>query len=244
MFLKIRKDICSTFKFWGIIMSLIIQRGVFRPRLKDLIQMNTPRVVIQESKKAFRAIFKRNDLEAAMGALSNLKGVGPAMASGRPFQPLSVDEAKLKQRERKTRVLWKPLWSGWNCVWCVVFCTRALASNKLNTSRDFKLCAPLQRGKFYPQLTNLVRINTPRAVQTESKKAFRKLPNLDAAITTLCGLKGVGCTLASGWRPACLELKTRMHCRCLRLLIWTNQEMYERVFACFLDAEILSSVPT
>ena len=60
----------------------LIQRGVFRPRLKDLIQMNTPRVVLQESKKAFRAIFKRNDLEAAMGALSNLKGVGPAMASG------------------------------------------------------------------------------------------------------------------------------------------------------------------
>ena len=57
---------------------------------------------------------------------------------------------------------------------------------------------PLQRGKFYPQLTNLVRINTPRAVLTESRKAFRKLPNLDAAITTLCGLKGVGCTLASG----------------------------------------------
>ena len=44
--------------------------------------MNTPRVVLQESKKAFRAIFKRNDLESAMNALSNLKGVGPAMASG------------------------------------------------------------------------------------------------------------------------------------------------------------------
>jgi len=58
-----------------------LARGVFRPRLKDLIQMNTPRVVLQESKKAFRAIFKRNDLEAAVGALSNLKGVGPAMAS-------------------------------------------------------------------------------------------------------------------------------------------------------------------
>jgi len=43
----------------------------------------------------------------------------------------------------------------------------------------------------------LVRINTPRAVQTESRKAARKLPNLEAAITTLCGLKGVGTTLAS-----------------------------------------------
>merc|ERR1711923_607273 len=55
----------------------------------------------------------------------------------------------------------------------------------------------LARGKFYPQLTNLVRINTPGAVQTESRKAFRKLPNVDASITTLCGLKGVGTTLAS-----------------------------------------------
>merc|ERR1719239_1452887 len=65
----------------------------------------------------------------------------------------------------------------------------------------------LARGKFYPQLTNLVRINTPRAVQTESRKAFRKLPNLDAAITTLCGLKGVGCTLASAVLAAgCPEL--------------------------------------
>ena len=44
--------------------------------------MNTPRVVMQETKKAFRAIDKRKDIEAAVSALSNLKGVGPAMASG------------------------------------------------------------------------------------------------------------------------------------------------------------------
>lgn len=49
-----------------------------------------------------------------------------------------------------------------------------------------------------------MRINTPRAVQTESRKALRKLPNLDAAITTLCGLKGVGCTLASGGLASCM----------------------------------------
>merc|ERR1712130_808017 len=78
-----------------------LARGVFRPRLKDLIQMNTPRVVLQESKKAFRAIFKRNDLEAAMGDLSNLKGVGPAMASavlaaGCPeLAPFMADECLL-----------------------------------------------------------------------------------------------------------------------------------------------------
>ena len=58
----------------------------------------------------------------------------------------------------------------------------------------------LQRGKFFPQLTNLVRINTPKAVQTESRKAFRKLPNVEQAISTLTNLKGVGTTLASGLR--------------------------------------------
>ncbi len=61
---------------------LKLQRGQFRPRLKDLVQMNTPRVVMQETKKAFRQISKKNDLESAVQALSNLKGVGPAMASG------------------------------------------------------------------------------------------------------------------------------------------------------------------
>jgi hypothetical protein len=56
---------------------------------------------MQESKKAFRAIFKRNDLEAAIGALSNLKGVGPAMASavlaaGCPeLAPFMADECLL-----------------------------------------------------------------------------------------------------------------------------------------------------
>ena len=56
-----------------------------------------------------------------------------------------------------------------------------------------------QRGKFFPQLTNLVRINTPKAVQTETRKAFRKLPHsLEQATATLTNLKGVGTTLASG----------------------------------------------
>eukprot|EP00092_Neocalanus_flemingeri_P015064 GFUD01016271.1.p1 GENE.GFUD01016271.1~~GFUD01016271.1.p1 ORF type:complete len:387 (+),score=101.95 GFUD01016271.1:293-1453(+) len=78
-----------------------LARGQFRPRLKDLIQMNTPRVVMQETKKAFRAIYKKNDLEAAVSALSNLKGVGPAMASavlaaGSPeVAPFMADECLL-----------------------------------------------------------------------------------------------------------------------------------------------------
>merc|ERR1719400_1610338 len=36
---------------------------------------------MQDTKKAFRAIDKRKDIEAAVAALSNLKGVGPGMAS-------------------------------------------------------------------------------------------------------------------------------------------------------------------
>lgn len=53
------------------------------------------------------------------------------------------------------------------------------------------------RGKFYPQLNYLVKVNTPRAVMLETKKAFKKLPNLELALSALSNLKGVGTTLAS-----------------------------------------------
>ncbi len=60
-----------------------------------------------------------------------------------------------------------------------------------------------QRGKFFPQLSYLVKVNTPRAVIQETKKAFRKLPNLEQAITALSNLKGVGTTMASGLYTYC-----------------------------------------
>lgn len=44
----------------------------------------------------------------------------------------------------------------------------------------------------------LIKVNTPRAVMAETKKAFKKLPNLGLAITALSNLKGVGTTMASG----------------------------------------------
>ena len=44
--------------------------------------MNTPRLCMAETKKAFRALRKKQDLNSAIQALCNLKGVGPAMASG------------------------------------------------------------------------------------------------------------------------------------------------------------------
>ncbi|XP_055689930.1 uncharacterized protein LOC129793723 [Lutzomyia longipalpis] len=53
------------------------------------------------------------------------------------------------------------------------------------------------RGKYYPQLSYLVKVNTPRAVMQETKKAFKKLPNIEQAITALSNLKGVGTTMAS-----------------------------------------------
>ncbi|XP_058447595.1 kinesin-related protein 6-like [Malaya genurostris] len=53
------------------------------------------------------------------------------------------------------------------------------------------------RGRFFPQLSYLIKVNTPRAVQNETKKAFKKLPNLEQAITALSNLKGVGTTMAS-----------------------------------------------
>ena len=58
-----------------------LSHGTFKQKLKDLIQMNTPRVVMQETKKSFRALEKRNDLEAAISVLSSMKGVGPNFAS-------------------------------------------------------------------------------------------------------------------------------------------------------------------
>lgn len=66
-----------------------LARGKFIPRIKDLVQMNTPRLCITETKKAFRALLKKDDLSSAIQALCNLKGVGPAMASG--------EEASLKK---------------------------------------------------------------------------------------------------------------------------------------------------
>ncbi|XP_064477872.1 uncharacterized protein LOC135391526 [Ornithodoros turicata] len=55
----------------------------------------------------------------------------------------------------------------------------------------------LMRGKYRPQLLDLVKINTELAVKSTSKKAFRKLPNLSSAITALTNLKGIGPATAS-----------------------------------------------
>ncbi|XP_059476860.1 uncharacterized protein LOC132197534 isoform X2 [Neocloeon triangulifer] len=74
----------------------------------------------------------------------------------------------------------------------------------------------LARGKFYPQLSYLIKVNTPKAVMSETKKAFKKLPNLESAITALTNLKGVGTTMASALlAAACPEEAPFMADECL-----------------------------
>jgi len=74
-----------------------LARGKFRPTLTNLVMMNTPRVCMQETKKAFRKLSK-DDMLGAVQALCNLKGVGPQMASavlaaGAPhLAPFMADE--------------------------------------------------------------------------------------------------------------------------------------------------------
>jgi hypothetical protein len=76
-----------------------------------------------------------------------------------------------------------------------------------------------QRGKFYPQLSYLIKVNTPKAVMSETKKAFRKLPNLEGAITALTNLKGVGTTMASALlAAACPEEAPFMADECLMVI--------------------------
>ena len=55
------------------------QRGKFRPRLTELVQTNTEKEVIDASTEAFQ---KLPDVPAAIQALTVLRAIGPATASG------------------------------------------------------------------------------------------------------------------------------------------------------------------
>ena len=59
----------------------------------------------------------------------------------------------------------------------------------------------LLRGKFRPSILDLVRTNTESAVKNVTKKAFKKMPNINAAITALTQLKGIAPATASGKPP-------------------------------------------
>lgn len=58
---------------------IIFQRGKFRPRLTELVQTNSEEDVKAASTKAFKAL---PDISAAISALTVLRAVGPATASG------------------------------------------------------------------------------------------------------------------------------------------------------------------
>ncbi|RWS10509.1 uncharacterized protein B4U79_14800 [Dinothrombium tinctorium] len=60
------------------VMKWKLMRGKYRPRLIDLVKINTELAVLQTTKKAFR---KLPNLGGAIQALTNLKGIGPASAS-------------------------------------------------------------------------------------------------------------------------------------------------------------------
>ena len=57
----------------------------------------------------------------------------------------------------------------------------------------------VQRGKFRPRLQQLVASNSEDTVEKCSSKAFSLLPDVQAAISELSLLKGVGPATASGW---------------------------------------------
>lgn len=60
------------------------------------------------------------------------------------------------------------------------------------------MAASSQKGKFRPRLQQLIGSNSEDAVQSSTSKAFGLLPDVQAAITELCKLKGVGPATASG----------------------------------------------
>lgn len=75
-----------------------LTRGKFRPRLTEMVQTNSPQIVLDASQSAFDLL---PDVEQAIKALTVLKAVGPATASailaaGAPDQvPFMADESML-----------------------------------------------------------------------------------------------------------------------------------------------------
>eukprot|EP00069_Balaena_mysticetus_P016065 bmy_01884T0 len=59
------------------------------------------------------------------------------------------------------------------------------------------------RGRFRPRLQRLVTANSPELVVQRSAAAFRLLPVVNAAVTELCALRGVGPAIASRSASGC-----------------------------------------
>ncbi|XP_065580233.1 uncharacterized protein LOC136040086 isoform X2 [Artemia franciscana] len=75
-----------------------LARGKFRPRLLQLVQMNTPRLVKLTTQQALKRIINKKELTPALQSLCTLKGIGPGFASavlaaGAPeLAPFMADE--------------------------------------------------------------------------------------------------------------------------------------------------------
>ena len=57
--------------------------GKYRPKLLDLIRINTELSVTSITRKAFKKISAAKNLQQAITMLVNLKGIGPSTASGK-----------------------------------------------------------------------------------------------------------------------------------------------------------------
>ena len=113
----------------------------------NLVQMNTPRVVMQDTKKAFRNLQKKNDLQAAANVLCNIKGVGPAMASGEPLIKAtpknSNDQAIFNHKYPPPKVLKldhdhrvKKTKNGSQCTKSTIFCPKIRKKIQFNFFRS------------------------------------------------------------------------------------------------------------
>ncbi|MEE6497664.1 hypothetical protein FKM82_002805 [Ascaphus truei] len=77
-------------------------------------------------------------------------------------------------------------------------CVTARSEKYLTQEELVKLMEwKLTRGKFRPRLQQLVSANAEGGVESCTLKAFQLLPDVSAAITELCTLKGIGPATAS-----------------------------------------------
>uniref|UniRef100_A0A2D4HI12 Uncharacterized protein n=1 Tax=Micrurus lemniscatus lemniscatus TaxID=129467 RepID=A0A2D4HI12_MICLE len=66
-----------------------LTRGKFRPRLQQLVAANPSKMVEEHTRKAFHLL---PDVEAAVKELNELKGIGPATASGTKMARLQIND--------------------------------------------------------------------------------------------------------------------------------------------------------
>lgn len=56
--------------------------GKYRPKMLDLVRINTESSVMNITRKALKKLQQQKNLQQAITQLVNLKGIGPSTASG------------------------------------------------------------------------------------------------------------------------------------------------------------------